>query len=558
MSKRTGLLLFVALAALFLVVNRAAYKGYFTDDDFDHLSWTRHAPVTGFVTGLLSPVYQNNNFRPTGHLFYHAEALFFGFDFRKYLAASHLLHFLNVWLVWLLARRLGARPWAAAAGCAFFALHTGYFEAVWKPAYIFDILCATFCLLSLLCYIRGRWILSFLCFWLAYKAKELAVMLPFVLLCYELWFGEKRWKRLVPFLVVSFSFGLQALVVSPNTGEYNPYTFHFTLTALTVTSVFYAGRILLVPYLGFAVVIAARFSGNRRIWFGVAAMLLFLFPVLFLPGRIETAYCYLPFTGLAIAMAGAAEMCHPAVIAAFFLLFLPLEIHDLRLERRDKLAKDDDARAWVTTWGKFAATAGPTDAFLWSGAPYGFSGFGIEGAIKCLYPRDHFEIRSYDKPPVAADGRRVAYLTWNGGLHKLDIVEHTPETRDASYIDANTATPIWQLGAGWSNPEGGFRWIAPLASARLSRPEGAARLELRVLASTTLLAGAGPVTVHISLNEAELAPQRVTQPGWQVLSWDLPAAPAGAAAVTIRTEPPFHAAGDPRTLGIAVGGLGFK
>jgi hypothetical protein len=556
MSKRTGLILFLALAALFLVMNRAAYKGYFTDDDFDHLSWTRHAPVKEFVKGLLTPAYQTNNFRPTGHFFYHEEAYFFGFDFQKYLLTTHLLHFFNVWLVWLLARRLGARPFAAAAGCLFFALHTGYFEAVWKPAYIFDILCTTFCLLSLLSYVRGRWIVSFLCFWLAYKAKELAVMVPFVLACYELWYGQKRWKPLAPFFLASGWFALQALVLTPNTG--NPYTFHFTLDALAVTSVFYAGRVFLVPYLGFAVPVVARFSGNRRVWFGTAAMVLFLTPVLFLPGRIETAYCYLPFTGLAIALTGAAEMCHPAVIVAGLLLFFPLEIHDLRLQRRDKLAKDDDARVWVTTWTKFVAGAGPVDTFLWHGSPYGFGGFGIEGAIKCLYPRDHFQILYYDKPPAPVDGNRVAILTWNSGLHKLDIVEHTPETRDTSYIDANAGTPVWQLGEGWSNPEGGFRWIAPLTTARLDRPEGAGRFELRVLANTTLLQAAGTVTVQVSLDGAELAPQRITQPGWQVLEWNPAAAPAGAVQVTIRTDPPFHAAGDPRTLGIAVGSFGFR
>jgi hypothetical protein len=558
MSKRNGLLLFLAMVALFLILNRAAYKGYFTDDDFEHLSWTRHAAMLDFAKGLLTPAYQANNFRPTGHLFYHEEANFFGFDFKKYLGAVHLLHFLNVWLVWLLARRLGARPWAAAAGCALFALHTGYFEAVWKPAYVFDILCTSFCLLSLLCYCRGRWILSFVCFWLAYKAKEPAVMLPFVLICYELWFGERQWKRLAPFLAASFWFALQALVLHPNTGEDNPYTFQFTLTALVQTSVFYAGRVFLIPYLGFAVPIAARFSDNKRVWFGAAAMVLFLVPVLFLPGRMETAYCYLPFTGLAIVLAGAAEMCHPALIAAFFVLFAPLALHDLRAQRSDKLAKDDDARAWVTTWGKYAAAAGPVDTFMWSGAPYGFGAFGIESAIKCFYPRDHFRILQYEKTPVTADGNRVTFLTWNGGLHKLDITERTPETRDAAYIDANIATPVWQLGDGWSSPEGGFRWVAPLAGVRLGRPEGAAHFELRALVSTSLLQNAGTVTVHVSLNDAELAAQRVTQPGWQTLRWDAPPAPAGPVSVTLRTEPPFHPPNDPRVLGIAVGSLGFR
>ena len=69
------------------------------------------------------------------------------------------------------------------------------FDAVWKPMYVFDVLCATFCLLSVLMWTRRRWILSLLAFWLAYKAKELAVMLPAVLLCYEMWIGTRRWNR---------------------------------------------------------------------------------------------------------------------------------------------------------------------------------------------------------------------------------------------------------------------------------------------------------------------------------------------------------------------------
>ena len=280
--------------------------------------------------------------------------------------------------------------------------------------------------------------------------------------------------------------------------------------------------------------------------------------MLFLPGRIETAYCYLPFTGLAIALAGAAELCPPVAIVAGLLLLAPLELHDLRIQRRDTLTKDDDARAWVTTWSKFAAGAGPVDTFLWNGAPYGFGSFGIEGAIKCFYPHAGFQIRNYEKPPVALEGNRVAVLTWNESLHKLDIVTHSPDGRDASYIDANAGTPIWQLGEGWSSPEGGFRWIAPRATAQLDRPGGAVRFELRVLASTTLLQSVGPVTVKARLNDVELAPQRVTQPGWQVLQWDLAAAPAGATNVAIQTDPPFRPANDPRTLGIAVGSFGFR
>ncbi|HUI53590.1 MAG TPA: hypothetical protein VLY04_01375 [Bryobacteraceae bacterium] len=560
MSKRTGLVLFLLLAASFLTLNRAAYKGYFTDDDFEHLSWTRGSPAIDFLKGALSPRFQPNNFRPVGHFVYHEEGRWFGFRYTGYLLVLHLAHLLNAWLIWLLARRLGVKPFAAAAGCLFFALHMGFFEAVWKPAYIFDVLCATFCLLTLLCYTRGRWLLSFVCYWLAYKAKEPAVMLPFVLACYELWFGQKRWKPLVPFFVASLSFGIQGLLLNPNRGQDNAYAFRFTLDALAQTAVFYASRIFLVPFLGFAVPIAAYFSQNRRIWFGIAAMVLFFVPMLFLPGRIETAYCYLPFAGLAIALAGLAETTHPALIAAFFLLWFPLDLHELRLQRRDKLARDDDARTWVTTWQRYAAaSATPPGVIIWSGEPLGFGSFGIQAAIKCAYrPGAVLDIRYSDQPTLPPGPMRVAFLTWDGALHKLDIVEHTPQTHDVSYLDATTGTPVWQLGKGWYGPENRYRWIAPDAAVRLDRPSTATHFELLVLASATLLEKVGPVTVRLSLDGRDLPSRRVTDPGWQTLAWDLAPAPGGPTIVTIHTQPPFHPEADPRVLGLAVGAIGFR
>src|ERR1035441_5870120 len=87
MSKRAGLVCFLLLAVRFVLVYRVAYKGFFTDDDFDHLSWTRNAGVAMFIQGLLTPRFQTNNFRPVGHLFYHEEESLFGFDFPKYVAA---------------------------------------------------------------------------------------------------------------------------------------------------------------------------------------------------------------------------------------------------------------------------------------------------------------------------------------------------------------------------------------------------------------------------------------------------------------------------------------
>jgi len=416
MSKRAGVAWFLLLAALFLALNRDAYRGYFRDDEIDNLSWAPHVTLVEFAKAVLTPRFFENNFRPVGHFYFHAAGAVFGLYFPGYVAAIHPLHLLNVWLLWCLARRLGASPLAAGAGCAFFAFHMALFDAVWKPMYVFDVSCAMFCLLSLLCYARGRWLLCLAAFWLAYKCKELAVMLPLVLVCYEWWFGKRRWARLAPFFLVSLSFGLQAVLMNPNRD--NDYTFRFTPEALAKTSLFYAGRVFLVPYLGFVLPLAAVLARNRRTWFGLAMMALFFLPMLFLPGRIFSAYCYLPFTGLAVALAGIMENMPPAAIALFFALWLPMDIHALRLERRVTLAQDAEVRTWMTTLAHFAETRPQVDGFVFSGAPAGFERWGVEGALKYLFDRSDLKIAyESDLPPAG----KIAYLRWDFALKRLEI-----------------------------------------------------------------------------------------------------------------------------------------
>jgi hypothetical protein len=68
----------------------------------------------------------------------------------------------------------------------------------------------------------------------------------------------------------------------------------------------------------------------------------------------------------------------------------------------------------------------------------------------------------------------------------------------------------------------------------------------------------GPVTVKVALDGRELGAGVFKAAGWQTLGWDLPPAQAASARVTIGTSPPFKPANDQRTLGVAVGAVGFK
>jgi hypothetical protein len=344
-------------------------------------------------------------------------------DFPKYVAVLHVFHLLNVWMVWLLARRLGASALAAGAGSVLFVFHMALFDAIWKPMYVFDVLCGMFCLLSVLLYLYQHWVWSFVSFWLAYKAKELAVMLPVVLVCYEVWFGKRRWKPLVPFLAASLSFGLQGLVLNPN--HDNQYTFRFTSAALAKTSVFYSGLVFLVPYLGFVLPLALLVNRNRRTYFGLAMMGLFFFPLLFLPGRLMAAYCYVPFTGLAIAFAGIAENVPPVWVGVFFLACLPQDTHWLRVERRATLAGDNEVREWVGTLVGFAKTNPVVDEFVAVGAPASFARWGVEGAVKYAFHRLDVKVTCVDDTESAKmlEGERVAVLWWDGARHKLEITQ---------------------------------------------------------------------------------------------------------------------------------------
>ena len=58
------------MAALFLIANRGAYKGYFQDDELDNISWAPTLSAGTFAEGLLTPKFLSGNFRPTGHFYF--------------------------------------------------------------------------------------------------------------------------------------------------------------------------------------------------------------------------------------------------------------------------------------------------------------------------------------------------------------------------------------------------------------------------------------------------------------------------------------------------------
>jgi hypothetical protein len=558
MRKSAGPALLLSIAALFLISNSAAYKGYFQDDEIDNLSWTQQLGLSDFAPELVTLRFMGNNFRPVGHFYYYIMGRRFGLNFPKYVLIIHLLHILNIWMVWLLARRLGMGPVAASAGALFFAFHMAVFDTYWKPMYVFDVLCAFFCLLSCLLWTRRFWILSFLAFWLAYKSKELAVMLPAVLACYEFWVGQKRWKPLVPFFLVSLIFGVQGILGSQHTNT--DYTLRFTPAAIWQSLEFYSSEIFLLPYGGLLLLAFPLLVRDRRVWFGIAATCLFFVPLLFLPRRLYGAYCYVPLLGTAIAVAALTARVHFALAAMFFALWIPWNYLHFGQARRETLAIAAENHSYITTVAQLARSSPQARSFVFDGLPAHFHRWGAEGALSYVYRRQDLRVLSVEDSGAwqVIQNDSPVLLNWDDSSRRLFILSRDPNSQPQSYITMGPLTPVWQLREGWYLREDGFRWIQPRAAAVLNKPENARGFELVVNIGPGQIQEMGHTDMEVSLEGKPIGRQQFTSAGGHTVHWPLPSIPAGTVRVEFRVAPEYHPAnGDPRTLGIAIMSFGF-
>jgi hypothetical protein len=392
---------------------------------------------------------------------------------------------------------------------------------------------------------------------MAYKSKELAVMLPAVLACYELWFGKRRWRPLIPFFLVSLSFGLQGIFRNPNRD--NDYAFRFTPGALAASAKFYAGELFGIPLAGFALLALPALRRDRRLWLGVAATVLFFVPLVFLPGRLFSAYWYVPLIGVAMALSSLADARYGLLAAVFLAVWLPWNYRDLRDYRRQKLAEDADSRDYVAQLQASAASLQGIPTFLYHGMPPSFPPWGVAGALRYLLPDLNVKMYSMEDPAASVLMERpaVATLVWVQANRKLWIAVHNPNTLDTTYIIMNGSTPVWQLTDGWSGIEDGFRWAAPHATARLYRAPRAAQFEVVLNIGPELLAALGHTDFTARLNGVPLGTAHLTELGIRTLRWPLPPGPPGTVEAEFQADPPFHAGSDPRTLGAAVVSFGF-
>jgi len=417
---------FVALAVFFLNANRGAYHSFFSDDDLDHMGNAREASAPYYLRALALPrLGGEQNFRAAAHAYYWIMVRTADLDIKKYIAGIHAIHLVNVGLVFWLALLLGAGPAAACGAALLFTFSMATFDVFWNTMYIFELLCTTFILLSLITYVRGYLIVSLIFFWLALKSKEIAIALPVVLAAYEYWLGERKWKRILPFFAISLLMGVQA--IRENAGRDNDYSLRFTLAALRKTTQFYSGALLFIPWAGLSILAIPLLFRNRKVWFGVLMFFAFFGMMLVLPGRLFAAYFYLPLAGLAIALSAVKR---PAWLLLFFAIWIPWNYSHLRTLRTDHLKLANDRRFWFRPVAAFAEAHPEIDTYIFDGAPANFMSYGVIGALENIRVNQPTRTQWIHDPEAAElmKAPRYGLITWDYGTHHshVDLKEAAP------------------------------------------------------------------------------------------------------------------------------------
>lgn len=424
-----GALLLCAFVLVFLFVNRGSYHGYFQADDLDNMTWAPKLRVADYLEPIWKFRYEKSNFRPAGHFYYHAVLPFAGLDFARFLAPLHVLNCLNALLLWLSLRQLRFDRWAASAGTVLFGLHYALFDAFWKPMFVFDVLCASFLLATFLLYTRGHWIVALLTFYLAYRAKELAIFFPVVLLAYEWLFAGRRWKPLVPYFALSAWFGAQAMLYQRYLAQHlseSSYRLSVGLPGLAKAVMFYAKHAGLVSFGGLLLLVLLWRVRDRRLYFGAVTFALLLFPMVLLSSKLLAVYLYVPMFGFAILFAAVAQQHGRTFTVSFIVIWLGVAMYQMRSYSEAELAIAQDHRSYVADLDRVLMSLPRAKNFLARGRPQSLDLWGISGAIEIL-ARNHgvewtehevtdYTLRARDHNMPAPP---YVVLDWNAQTHHM-------------------------------------------------------------------------------------------------------------------------------------------
>ncbi len=481
----------------------------------------------------------------------------------------------------------------------------------WTAVY-YQILCAFSLLLSLWLFVRYHetgerkyFILQWISFLAGFLVLELNVVYPALAATYALCRARKLLFKTVPMFVVSALYMAIHTAVAPLPAS-GPYALHwnFSVVSTLLTYVNWAigtGWMYVVnpEYARFrwilAAVLLAGLGGflltrlRRGEW--VAA----LFPAWFvivlsplLPVRDHMMHEYLtaPVAGLAMlggwALASAWRGGFPAkALAAIALaIYLGTSIpvgqintriyHDRSLRYRDTLLQAGELHR--SDPKKMVLLSGVSGDQYWDMVQHhAFRLVGIDPTFivpEAGVPNDPRlgapDRRYFIDAPGALLAKDLAVVYDVSGATVRDITAEYrarhPADELSPQLDLGLGEPAAQIGPEWYPHETGFSWMPKRASAVLrGRTDAGAKLRVRGTCPQTAMA-AGPLGVHVTVDNVALPVSWLRQEGDFELAWELPEELAARPklALLIEVDHTFRATGDTRELGLPVSAIEIR
>lgn len=324
-------LIALLLAAFFFYCAGFGLRTPFGFDDVMNIDFAWEPPLKDLLLGLAIPF--TTFYRPTGSAVYRVLFDLFGLNAHPFRDVVYGLMLLNLFLVYKLARRLSGSREIGALSALLYTFHGRMAGIYLNNGTLYDVVCATFTLLTLLYYIglrqsgrrvaRWAWLKFLALFFCALNAKEMAAVIPALLLIYEWLYHRPASLRPRPLVAWLCREGLPAIVCAAVTllaarsrmGDGGPmhgniyYAMTFTASQffehwrkLMSDLVYATGRGISVPLmlagwlLMFAIAAVAR---KKYLWFFLCFALLAPLPVIFIPWR-GFFVMYLPLAGWAM------------------------------------------------------------------------------------------------------------------------------------------------------------------------------------------------------------------------------------------------------------------
>lgn len=252
-------------------------------------------------------------YRPLGAVFYLPLFHWFGFNPQPFRIVIFVLLVVNAGLLYLIARRVTGSREAAAIAVLAGGYHASATGTYLSTSTIYEVLCFLFMVSAFLVYLRrGPLMLFVVLYAAALESKEMAVVLPAILLVYELLIEKSLSFLRRPSFLVSIVLAaavLAAKVLTPNTfTAFEAYRPVLSWTRYLETSRAYVAELLLFRppasaaltigfWIGvFALAAALR---NRKMLFGAGFAWIALLPVNFVTAR-EGFVLYIPLLGFGI------------------------------------------------------------------------------------------------------------------------------------------------------------------------------------------------------------------------------------------------------------------